>query len=91
MLKMRDGKFGKFKGCSNYPSCSYIEKNAKNKPDAKISALKCAKCNSNMVIRKSKYGEFHACVTYPKCNYTFSDKKKKSGDKDEHTKDSAGT
>lgn len=91
MLKMRDGKFGKFKGCSNYPSCSYVEKNAKNKPDAKISALKCAKCNSNMVIRKSKYGEFHACVTYPKCNYTYSDKKKKSGDKDEHTKDSAGT
>lgn len=61
----------KFIGCSNYPTCKYLE--AIEKP--KEIEDKCPECNSILLIRKSKKGsEFIGCSGFPKCKYLLSDK-----------------
>lgn len=64
-LVERHGKYGDFVGCSNYPSCDYIEKEAPKVVDEKV----CPKCGHTLVIRQSKKGKFIGCSNYPKCNY----------------------
>jgi ssDNA-binding Zn-finger/Zn-ribbon topoisomerase 1 len=78
MLKEREGRFGKFKGCGGYPSCKYIKKENKKgqqKTPALPSKFDCPKCNIKMVIRTSAYGSFHSCVNFPKCKYTYNEKR----------------
>lgn len=64
----RDGKFGKWKSCSNYPKCKWTPPKAE-KPKAEPTGKKCDKCGSEMIKRKSKdeTSEFLACSGYPKC------------------------
>ncbi len=79
-MVVKDGKFGKFVACPNYPKC----KNTKplnnenkdvenNKP--KIADFKCEICGADMFLRQGKFGDFYACSNYPKCKNT----KTKSG------------
>ena len=66
-LVYRAGKYGKFVGCSNYPTCTFIEKESK-----KVEILegkKCPKCGGDLIKRKSKKGVFYGCSNFPKCNY----------------------
>ncbi len=69
----RDGKFGPFRSCSNYPTCNW--KPPKNSTTAKPAPTKtggkCTKCGSDMLKRKSKDGkrEFLGCSGFPKCNH----------------------
>ncbi|MHA1491035.1 MAG: UvrD-helicase domain-containing protein [Promethearchaeota archaeon] len=65
-LKERQGKYGKFLGCSGYPICHYtfdLNENDKN--------LKCPWCNNRLVVRDGKYGKFLSCISYPKCDFAF--------------------
>ena len=64
-LVYRKGRYGEFIGCSDYPSCTYIEK---DQPDI-IMDHPCPKCGGNLVRRKGRKGEFVGCANYPKCNY----------------------
>ena len=74
----KNGRFGKFLACSNYPQCNStitVDKNgAPKKPKDRITpeatGLKCEKCGSDMVIRNGKFGEFYACGNYPVCKFT---------------------
>lgn len=68
----KDGKFGKFLACPNYPKC----KNTKNlDADGNIveheppveSDVVCEKCGAKMVVKTGRYGKFLACPNYPKC------------------------
>lgn len=68
----RDGRFGSFYGCDNYPACKTIfDENGKikTKPKPKKSGEKCEKCGSDMVIRHNRKdkSEFLGCSNYPKC------------------------
>ncbi len=64
-LVIRKGKYGNFVGCSNYPTCSYIEK-----PEVEyIEGRVCPKCGGKLIKRHSKKGEFIGCSNYPKCHY----------------------
>lgn len=66
-LVYRKGKYGEFIGCSNYPKCTYIDK---QKEEAEvIQDHVCPKCGGTLVKRKSKRGEFVGCSNYPKCDY----------------------
>ena len=78
-LIVKNGRFGKFAACPNYPECKFTlrldrDGNIVNKKDenAEIQKtdLKCDLCGSEMVIRKGKYGSFYACSNYPKCKNT---------------------
>jgi DNA topoisomerase-1 len=66
-LIIREGKYGKFIGCSGFPTCNFIE--SLDKPvDTEVS---CPKCDGGTLMqRKSRRGKvFFSCATYPKCDY----------------------
>jgi DNA topoisomerase I len=74
-LVLRNGRFGEFKGCSAYPKCKYIKKEAQDDLN-----LECPKCKKGKIVTKrSRRGVFYACDQYPDCECAFwakpSDKK----------------
>lgn len=73
---VKNGRFGKFAACPNYPQCKNTkpltkpgeeEEQADNKKI--IADFKCEKCGSDMVLRTGRYGSFFACVRYPECKF----------------------
>ena len=65
-LVIRNGRYGEFVACGNYPTCKYIKKEQK---EIKILA-KCPKCDGNIIERKTRRGKpFYGCSNYPKCDY----------------------
>ena len=62
---MKEGRFGKFLACENYPKC----KNTKT--IIQSSGMKCPDCKEGDVIQKrTKKGRmFWGCSRYPKCEY----------------------
>jgi len=78
----KNGRFGPFLGCSDYPTCKTILKMDKEgaplppKPPAVPSGLKCHKCKTGeLVIRQSKRGPFLGCNKFPRCRTIVSMKK----------------
>ena len=64
-LVIRNGRYGKFTACSNYPECKYIKKED-NKEEKII--MKCPKCDGNIIERKTRKGKiFYGCSNYPTC------------------------
>lgn len=69
-LFLRQGRYGKFIGCSQYPKCKYIE--SLDKPED--TGVKCPQClQANLIQKKSRrYGKiFYACSRYPDCQYAI--------------------
>ncbi|MBQ7225002.1 MAG: type I DNA topoisomerase [Clostridia bacterium] len=72
---IKNGRFGKFAACPNYPKCKNTKtldkdgKIAESKPVEKAE-FKCELCGSDMILRKGRYGDFYACANYPKCKNT---------------------
>nr|WP_314373001.1 type I DNA topoisomerase [uncultured Campylobacter sp.] len=76
-LLRRQGRFGEFIACSNYPKCKYsrnVDANAEGACEEKAAPEvldeKCPQCGKNLIKRKGRYGEFIACEGYPKCKYS---------------------
>jgi DNA topoisomerase-1 len=70
---IRSGKYGKFKGCATYPSCTWtspLRKKGKARQSDSHTGEACPKCGGNVVIRKGKYGPFRACSNYPQCRWS---------------------
>jgi len=74
---VKNGRFGKFAACPNYPQCRNTKplteaKSAEEEEEKKliIADFKCEKCGSDMVQRTGRYGTFFACVRYPECNFS---------------------
>ena len=66
MMVIRNGKFGKFLACPNYPAC----KNTKPLEEEKKVVAICPTCGKNVIARKSKRGKvFYGCEGYPECSY----------------------
>ena len=63
-LVYRNGKFGRFISCSNYPSCKYTKNEAEE--DNSTDEV-CPNCGSPMVMKRGRYGSFIACSNYPEC------------------------
>ena len=82
-LVYRNGRYGKFISCINFPSCRYTENEEEPETDEQNKEEKiCPNCGSKMVIKKGRYGQFWACSKYPECK-TIEPLKKK--DKPEPT------
>ena len=65
-LVEREGRFGKFISCSNYPKCKYIKK-GEGAP-VNSTGVKCPTCKTGeMAERKGRFGIFYSCTNYPKC------------------------
>jgi DNA topoisomerase-1 len=68
-LVVKDGRFGEFTSCSNYPKCKYI------KP--KTVGVPCPKpgCGGELIERRSKRGKvFYGCLKYPDCDFVVWNK-----------------
>lgn len=62
---LKQGRFGKFLACSNYPKC----KTTKNYQD-KIG-MKCPECGEgDVVVKKAKRKVFYGCSRYPDCKWS---------------------
>ncbi len=75
---VKNGRYGKFAACPNYPECKNTKPLTKDgklavKAEAKPAEptdMVCEKCGQPMVLRSGRYGSFYACSAYPKCKNT---------------------
>ena len=68
-MVLKEGRFGEFISCSNYPKCKYI------KP--KTVGVPCPKpgCGGELIERRSKRGKvFYGCLKYPDCDFVVWNK-----------------
>ena len=73
----KNGRYGKFLACPNYPECKCtkaLDKNGKLAVEEEkaptLAGFKCELCGGDMVIRNGRYGSFYACINYPTCTFT---------------------
>jgi DNA topoisomerase-1 len=63
-LVLKQGRFGEFTACSNYPTCKYVKQ--------KSTGLVCPKDGGDVVERKSRRGKvFFGCANYPDCDFVL--------------------
>ncbi len=63
-LVIRDGRFGRFIGCSNYPKCKYT------RPIVDDTGVKCPKDGGRILKKRSRKGRvFYGCENWPKCDF----------------------
>jgi len=74
---IKNGRFGKFAACPNYPECKNtkaLDKNGnvvvKEEKTTEPTGEKCEICGGDMVMRAGRYGKFIACSNYPTCKNT---------------------
>ena len=73
-LVIRNGKYGEFTACSNYPTCKYIKKEEKEEKVV-VEVCDCIKCDGKIVERKTRKGKvFYGCNNFPKCKEAYWDK-----------------
>ena len=73
VLVLRDGKNGKFWGCSGYPTCQVHFPNKNGKPDMEDHTQECPVCHVGHIRRiKGKYGYFWGCNN-GNCKKNFRD------------------
>jgi DNA topoisomerase-1 len=69
-LLVKQGRYGKFIGCSNYPKCKHMEP-LEAATDSGVTCPACGK--GTLVKKKSRYGTFfYSCSSYPTCKYAIS-------------------
>lgn len=62
-MVVRNGKFGKFLACPNYPKC----KNIKNIVEP---VAVCPRCHGDIVKKHTRNGKvFYGCANYPECDF----------------------
>ncbi len=78
-MVVKNGRYGKFAACPNYPQCrntkplvkpETVEKVEQETKKTVVADFKCEKCGADMVQRSGKFGTFFACSRYPECNFT---------------------
>jgi DNA topoisomerase-1 len=64
-LALKQGRYGEFTACSNYPKCRYVK--------MKDTGVTCPQCGKGqMVERRSRRGKlFFGCSAYPDCDFVL--------------------
>jgi DNA topoisomerase-1 len=64
-LLIRHGRYGKFIGCSDFPTCRHTE------PWLEKIGVDCPDDDGDLVERRTKKGRvFYGCSNYPECQFT---------------------
>ena len=77
LLLIRNGRFGEFIACSNFPKCHYTAKKEIPEPPV-YTDVKCPNCETGMIVERiskrgrSKGQKFYACDQYPICKSTYT-------------------
>lgn len=67
-MVIREGRYGKFLGCSNFPNCKNIKNLAPQNAPQAVGV--CPTCGKDVVPRKSRTGKiFYSCSGYPDCKF----------------------
>jgi DNA topoisomerase-1 len=62
-MVVRNGKFGKFLACPNYPKCKNIKSIVE-------PVGKCPRCHGDIVKKRTRNGKiFYGCANYPNCDF----------------------
>mgnify|MGYP000901318299 CR=1 FL=1 len=69
-LAVKQGRYGMFIGCTNFPTCEHIE-DTNQKDDVGVS---CPSCKTGELFEKTnRYGKtFYSCDQYPSCKYVIN-------------------
>ena len=70
-MVIKNGRFGSFLGCSNYPTCKNIESIVIS------TGVKCSACGEGeLSVRRTRRGgrTFYGCTKYPKCKFATWEK-----------------
>ena len=71
-LLKRNGRFGAFLSCSNFPKCRFsMDFKSENIGMDWNNIDKCPNCSSELVIRTGKNGKFIGCSNFPKCRFSM--------------------
>jgi DNA topoisomerase-1 len=67
-MVVRNGRYGSFYACANYPSCKFTKQKSVD------LGVACPKCSSKIVARHGK-GKmlFYSCEKYPECDFSSWD------------------
>ncbi len=70
-LVRRNGRYGEFIACSNFPKCKYTKnlKSSEKKSLPVLEGVSCPECGGEIVERFSRRGKFYGCANYPKCKF----------------------
>ncbi|HZJ85500.1 MAG TPA: type I DNA topoisomerase [Erysipelotrichaceae bacterium] len=70
-LVIRDGRYGKFISCDQFPTCKYTRKIVDpNKVEPELLEEECPLCGSPLIKRKNRFGKyFIGCSSFPACKY----------------------
>jgi DNA topoisomerase-1 len=64
-LVYREGRYGRFIGCSDFPSCRHTEQIVKK------LGIACPNDGGEIIERKTRKGRiFYGCANYPECDWT---------------------
>ncbi len=65
-ILIKNGRFGKFKACSNYPECK------NTKPILNKIGINCPDCKEGDVIKRKtkKFKDFYGCSRFPDCKFS---------------------
>ena len=65
-LVKKNGKFGSFIACSNYPKCRYTRTIIVG------TGVPCPKCGNEIIVKRSRKGKtFYGCSGYPECDQVY--------------------
>lgn len=63
-LVIREGRYGRFIGCSNYPQCRYT------RPLVADTGVRCPKDGGRLMQKRSRKGKlFYGCENWPACDF----------------------
>ncbi len=64
-LALKQGRFGEFTACSDYPKCRYVK--------MKETDVTCPQCGKGKIVeRRSRRGKlFYGCAAYPDCDFVL--------------------
>jgi DNA topoisomerase I len=66
-MLIKNGRFGRFLGCSNYPKCN-------NVMPLVLGKGLCPKCGGDIIEKRSRKGHvFYGCSGYPNCDFVSWD------------------
>ncbi len=64
-LVYRQGRYGRFIGCSNFPACRHTEQIVEK------VGVTCPSCGGELIVKRTKKGRvFYGCANYPACEWT---------------------
>ncbi len=83
-LMEREGRFGKFIACSNYPKCKFVKKSPEQEAKER-TGVQCPECKKGLpegasakageiLERRGRFGLFYSCSLYPDCKFIMKSK-----------------